>query len=194
MQCETEWKLLFAGVLFISSALVHENDGYDIQPCMIGIRSVAALHTNSHTDHICMSLSCICSLLLSWGFVCVCAAVTDKHTDEEEEEEAGGGLALPWECVHLSANSDQDVTYVPDSFFLIFWGVSVEWFSTLLSHAFYRPCHRINSRLLIHFTWEGWGGLRLCLFISPLPHNSQQNNKWKHRAGPLSYQLIMGLM
>lgn len=53
-------------VLFIFCAL-HENDGYDIQSCMIGITSVLCIQI--HTDHICMSLSFSCLCALSGGFV-----------------------------------------------------------------------------------------------------------------------------
>lgn len=89
------------------------------------------------------------------------------------------------ERVHLSANSDQELTYAADSFFLILWG------GGLLQCCQNRQ-QIINT--LQKLRWWGEVGLCLCLSISPLPHNSQQNNKWKHKTGPLSYQLIMGLM
>ena len=41
---------ILASVLFISSAS-HENDGYDIQSCMIG-NQIAALHTNPYRSHL----------------------------------------------------------------------------------------------------------------------------------------------
>lgn len=143
---------------------------------------------------LCFVLRCFFSsfLFVFLFFLCVICSGPYKQWRTITGEEAQSSH----ECVNLSANSDQEVTYGPNSFPSPSGGGGSVWSAMPFT------TNTIDSRLLIR-GWAcvgaggGWGGgvlLCLCLSIPPHSHTSQQNNKWKHRTRPLSYQLITGLV
>lgn len=180
--------------LFFISPPLHENDGY-MTFCTrhdrnrIGGFAYKSTRITSAWHWVSVKHACGCSWsLFIYLFIYCCGihhAVTDKHRRRSMR------ISSPVR-VYTCQQTQTRMWLMFRELFLIFWGgVSVKWLSHCSAMPFTEP-PEIDSRLLIHFRRRSSR-----VFVYPFLHSHilvSRIIKWKHRTGPLSYQLIMGLM
>lgn len=152
---------------------------------------MSALHTDSHKSHLHvvevqlhMPLDCPCAS--------ACASVMDKHGRRSTR------ISTPVRA-YTCQQTHTRMWLMFQIAFPHFLGVSVEWLSDSSAVPF-TTLPKIDSRLLIHFRRGGGGdgsGGGDRIFVYPFLHSHILVSRMISEStglGPLSYQLIMGLM
>lgn len=158
----------------------HENDSYAIQPYMKEIYSLICTHTTSAHTGLQLNVDTY------FVFKVYCTVLYTAMTDKQRQRRMRISTPVRAYTCQQSPTRSWLMLHIAVPHFHCVRGVIIK----LFSRGFYKACW--NGQRIINTLH--WRFLSLCLSISPLPRTSQQNNKWKHRTGPLSYQLIMRLM